>query len=104
MNKVAALSSVDYKKSIRGRGRTALVDYDKDGDGGEDVKMNDQSGQILLTQVNSIKKTTTFRRKDFNSIASQLQSKGMAWSPMSETLRRTSVKPPKYSKEDVNFF
>lgn len=100
MSKRVNLSSVDYKRSIRGKRRAEFASgISEDDDDG--MKMVDQSGQILMSQVNSLKKTTTFRRRDFASIASQLQNRGVAWNPMSETMRKSSVKPPKYSKDDV---
>ena len=98
MSRRVNLSSVDYKKSIRGK---RIAKFSSGINDSGEVGVADQSEQILMTQVNTLKKTTTFRRGDFASIASQLQGRGVAWNPMSETLRRTSVKPPKYSGSDV---
>lgn len=96
MSKRVNLSSVDYKRSIRRAPQmvAALADM-------ESEMEREAKGRILLTQVNNVKKSTTFRRKDFASIATQLQNRGVAWNPMSETMRMSSVKPPKYSKDDV---
>ena len=98
MSKRVGLSSVDYKKSIRGKRRAEFASGISED---EEVRIADQSNQILMSQVNTLKKTTTFRRRDFASIATQLQRRGVAWNPMSETMRMSSVKPPKYSKDDV---
>ena len=95
MSKRVELSSVDYKRTMRVRREAQQMAPAAQGN---DLKVAEQSGQILLAQVNTLMKSTTFRKKDF---ASRLQSKGIAWSPGSETLRKTSNRPPAYSQTDV---